>query len=86
LSATALLCLALLLLLAFVQVAHIHPINTDADHCPLCVVLHTLAPVEALTAVIVLVLFGTATPLVEAHAVARHRHPKLFIRPPPAGC
>lgn len=83
---TALMCLALVVLLTTIQVAHVHPLNSDADHCPLCIVMHTAAPVEAITAVIVLVSFGTATPLAEAHAVVRHRHPKLLIRPPPACC
>jgi hypothetical protein len=85
-GATALLCLALLALLATVQVAHIHPLNTDADHCPLCVVMHTAAPVDVTAAVIVLVLFGTSTPLARTRAVVRLRRSKLFTRPPPAGC
>ena len=40
-AAVVVLCLALLALLAFVQVAHVHSVDTDADHCPLCMVLHT---------------------------------------------
>jgi hypothetical protein len=36
--------------------------------------------------VVVLVRIGSPEPLVEARAVVRHWHPKLFTRPPPAGC
>lgn len=78
-------CLALLALLTVVQVAHIHPVNGDADRCPLCVVMHTAAPVAAMAALVVMVSFGPSAPLVEARVVVRHRHPKLFTRPPPTG-
>jgi hypothetical protein len=80
------LCLALLALLTVVQVAHMHPLETDADHCQLCIAMHTAAPVAAAAAVVVLVKVGTQAPAVEACVVVRHRHPKLFTRPPPSGC
>jgi len=83
-GAAALLCLALLALLAVVQVTHMHPIGTDADQCPLCVVMHSAAPVYATAAVIILVQFGAPAPLVEARAVVRRLPAKLFTRPPPA--
>lgn len=83
-GAAALLCLALLALVAMVQVAHVHPLGTDADQCPLCVVMHSAAPVAITAAVIILVQFGTPTPLVEARAVIRRLPSKLFTRPPPA--
>jgi hypothetical protein len=35
---------------------------------------------------VVLVSIGISTPIFEAHSVVRHRHPKLFTRPPPDGC
>ncbi len=79
-------CLALLALLTVVQVAHIHPLNSDADHCPVCIAMHSAAPVAVLATAIVLVRFGSPAPVVEARAVIRHWHPKLFTRPPPAGC
>jgi hypothetical protein len=80
-----LLCLALLALLAVVQVAHMHPLDTDADHCSLCIAMHSAAPVAVMAAAVVLVRIGTRAPVVEAHAVVRHWHPKLFTRPPPVG-
>jgi len=85
-GAAALLCLALLALLTVVQVAHFHPLESDADHCQLCIVMHSAAPVAAMAAVVVLVSIGTSAPLFVARAVIRHWHPKLFTRPPPAGC
>jgi hypothetical protein len=78
-----LLCLALLTLLTVVQVAHVHSVDTDADHCPLCIVLHTAAPVAAAAAMILLVQVKTAAPIFEMRAVTRHWHPQLFTRPPP---
>jgi hypothetical protein len=48
--------------------------------------MHTAAPVAIFAAVVVLVSFGASAPLVEARAVIRHWHPKLFTRPPPDGC
>jgi len=77
-------CLVLLALLTVVQVAHIHPIESDADHCPLCIVMHTAAPVAATAAVVVLVQIETATPVFRPRRVVRHWHPQLFTRPPPA--
>ena len=50
-----LLCMALLALLTVIQVAHVHSINTDADHCPLCIALHTAAPVATATAAVELI-------------------------------
>src|ERR1700757_1655776 len=55
-------CLALLALLAVVQVAHVHSVDTDADHCPLCVVLHhAAAPVATAAAAVVLVQIEAVT-------------------------
>lgn len=80
-----LLCLFLLTLLTAVQVVHVHQIDTDADHCPLCIVMHTAAPVSVTAAVIVLVHIVRAVPVFEAHPVIRYWHPQLFTRPPPDG-
>lgn len=77
-------CLILLTLLAVVQVAHVHPVDTDGDHCPLCIVMHTAAPVAVTAAVVVLVPIESPTPVFEAHTVARYWHPQLFTRPPPS--
>jgi hypothetical protein len=79
-------CLFLMALLAAVQVAHMHPLESDADHCPLCIVMHTAAPVVVAAAVVILVKIEAQAPVYEARAVVRHWHPKLFTRPPPAGC
>lgn len=78
-------CLILLALLTVVQVAHVHPVDTDADHCPLCILLHTAAPVAVAAAVVVLVQIETRAPIFEAQTVTRYWHPQLFIRPPPSG-
>jgi len=81
-----LVCLGLLALLAVVQVAHVHSIGTDADHCPLCVVMHSAAPAVAAAAVIVLVQIDAPTPELEAHAITNLRYRQLFCRPPPQAC
>ncbi len=86
LLAVTLVCFALMALLAVVQVAHSHPLESDADHCPLCIVMHTAAPVVIAAAAVVLVKIEAQTPIYEARAVVRYWHPKLFTRPPPAGC
>lgn len=85
-GAAALLCLALLALLAFAQVAHSHVVESDADHCQLCIAMHSAAPVAMMAALVVLIRIGSREPLVEARAVVRYWNPKLFTRPPPAGC
>jgi hypothetical protein len=79
-------CLALLALLAVVQVAHTHSLESDADHCQLCIVMHSAAPVAVSAAVVVLVQMERRSPALESRALVRHWHPKLFTRPPPAGC
>jgi hypothetical protein len=75
-----------LALLTVVQVAHIHALDTDADHCQLCIAMHSAAPVAIIAALVVLIRIGRPEPLVEARSVVRHWHPKLYTRPPPAGC
>jgi hypothetical protein len=79
-------CLALLALLTVVQVAHMHPLESDADHCSLCIAMHSAAPVAVAAAAVILVRIGRQAPLAEARAVVRYWHPKLFTRPPPSGC
>jgi hypothetical protein len=85
-GAAALLCLALLAMLALVQVTHTHALESDPDHCSLCIAMHSAAPVAMIAAAVVLVRIGRPAPLVEARAVVRHWHPKLYTRPPPVGC
>jgi hypothetical protein len=77
------LCLFLLTLLTVVQIAHVHPLETDADHCPLCIVLHAVAPAAVAAAVVILVQVGSPVPIFESRSVIRPWHPTLFTRPPP---
>jgi hypothetical protein len=86
-GAVAVVCLVLLAFLAVLQVAHVHPIQSDADSCQLCVTMHSAAPVPTAAAVVALVKAGTPTAIVDEQVVVRHRLPKLFTRPPPpASC
>jgi len=80
------LCLVMLALLAFAQVTHLHPYKSDADHCQLCIVMHTVVPVAASAAVIVIVQLGVSTPHADPIVIARQRQIRLFIRPPPVSC
>jgi hypothetical protein len=85
LPVAAVLCLILLALLAIVQVAHFHSDPTAADHCPLCISMHSAAPIAAAVAALVLIQIGVSKPILETRAVVRHRFSKLYTRPPPAG-
>jgi hypothetical protein len=76
-------CLILLALLTVVQIAHVHPLQSDADHCPLCIVMHAVAPVAVGAAAITLIRVGTPVPIVEPRSIRRNWHPTLFTRPPP---
>lgn len=78
-------CMVLLAVLAVVQVAHTHQGVTDADHCPLCIVMHTAAPVLSAAALIALVQVAMTAPPVEVRRITRHWHTQLFTRPPPMG-
>lgn len=78
-------CLALLALLITVQVAHNHVTENDANHCSLCIAMHSAAPVAVVIAAIVMIWMGSSEPLAEARAVVRYWNPKLFTRPPPLG-
>jgi hypothetical protein len=80
------LCLVLLALFTVAQVAHVHSDESAADHCPLCISMHSAAPVEAAVAAPVLIQVGVSAPLIQTQTVVRHRESKLFIRPPPQGC
>lgn len=83
----ALVCVALLALLALVQVTHLHSNQTAADQCPLCVVMHSAAaPVALAVAAVVLVPLGMTAPQTEPLILALRPRSSLFIRPPPAGC
>ena len=81
--ATTLLCVLLLALVTLVQVAHVHPASTDPDHCPLCVVMHSAAPVASVVPAIVFVTGSAPVPVPVVHTVVRRWHCTLFNRPPP---
>jgi hypothetical protein len=81
--ATTLICVVLLTLLTFVQVAHVHPVTADADHCPLCMVMHSAAPVAVVTPAMVFSTASVPVPVPVVHTVARPWHCSLFNRPPP---
>jgi hypothetical protein len=80
------LCLVLLAMLAVVQATHLHANETDADHCQLCIVMHTAVPAVAAAAIIVMVQLGSLAPVAEPVFILRKRQVRLFIRPPPASC
>jgi len=83
--AVTIVCLILLALLAFTQVTHLHATDSDADHCPICIMMHSAAPVAIAAAVVVLVQIGVQTLPVEERTAVRYWHPTLYIRPPPVG-
>ena len=84
--AVAVVCLALLAMLAVAQATHLHSSQTDADQCQLCIVMHTVAPAAVAAAIIVIVQLGASTPQAEPIVIARQRQIRLFIRPPPVSC
>ena len=85
-GAVALVCLVLLALLAMVQVAHMHPVGQDADHCLLCIVMHSAAPVAAAAAVVQMVQLRSRVPALAVRTMRRHYYSRHTTRPPPAGC
>jgi carbon starvation protein CstA len=86
LPAIAMFCLVLLAMLAVAQATHLHSSDTDADHCQLCIVMHTVIPAVATAAVIIVVQLGASIPQADPIVVARRPQVRLFIRPPPASC
>lgn len=82
---TVVVCLLLMALLATVQVAHVHPVDSNPVNCPLCVAMHSAAPVAVTATAVILVELGFTEPVAKARASARQPHPAFFIRPPPAG-
>jgi hypothetical protein len=79
-------CLVLLVVLAAIHVVSAHSVGSDADHCPLCAVMHSVVPFLIMAVAVLLARIGTATPvLFEVRPVIQYWHPTLFNRPPPAG-
>jgi p-aminobenzoyl-glutamate transporter AbgT len=87
LRVAAIVCLILLALLAVVQVMHVHASDSDADHCTLCVAMHSVVPILIMLIMVVLVRIEVLTQgYLEVRAITRYWHPNLFIRPPPVSC
>jgi cytochrome bd-type quinol oxidase subunit 2 len=82
-AAIAVLCVMLLGLLAVAQVAHTHQGVSDADHCPLCIVMHSAVPMLTGAGLIALVWIAMTAAVQDAHVPSRNWHAQLFIRPPP---
>ena len=55
-------CLVLLALLAVAQVTHVHASASDADHCTLCVAMHSVVPIVIMLITVVLVRIETPSP------------------------
>lgn len=79
-------CLLLVSLLATIQITHEHRVGADTSHCPLCIILHTAAPVTPTAAVVVIVPMGRRPLVFKTRPLVRYWRPKFFTRPPPAGC
>jgi len=82
----ALVCLALVAMLTVAQAIHTHPDAAAADHCPLCITMHTVVPAAASVAILLLVQFAMARTVFAVRAISRNWDSKLFTRPPPIGC
>jgi len=82
----AVVCLALLALLTVYQVVHTHPNASDADHCQLCITMHSAVPTAIAAALVVLIESWSPALVFEMRAATRYWHPQLFTRPPPSGC
>lgn len=81
----AIVCLLLLAFMAVVQVTHIHASASDADHCAVCMAMHSAVPLSILLVTVVLIRIGRPVLVVlQVRAICRYWHPTLFNRPPPA--
>jgi hypothetical protein len=85
-AVTAVVCVVLVAFLAVMQVPHLHATQSDADHCPLCVVMHSTAPAAPVAAAVVLVPVGAPAPQAEPIPAPKKQPSRIFIRPPPMGC
>ena len=80
---TAVVCLVLCALLGLMLIPHVHQTPSDAEHCALCITMHTAVNVTVAAVLIVLVRLGISTPVFQTAECVRYWHPQLFIRPPP---
>lgn len=80
-------CLILLALLTVAQVTHVHASDNDADHCTLCVAMHSVVPIVVMLVAVILVRIGITAPVpLDVRIITRCWYPSLFIRPPPVCC
>lgn len=79
----AVVCIVLFALLSLMLIPHVHQTPSDAEHCALCITMHTVVGVTIAIAAIVLVRLGIARAFVQTAEYVRYWHPQLFIRPPP---
>lgn len=79
----AIACVLLLVLAATVQIAHSHPLTRTADHCSICLALHSALPAEVTHAVCPHGFTGQGTLPYVPLAPARCWNHSLAIRPPP---
>lgn len=86
LKTVAVVCLVLLAILAIAQVTHVHAVGSDADHCTLCIVMHSVVPFVFVVGLLLIRIGTAALTLLEVRTICRYWHPTLFNRPPPAGC
>jgi len=81
-------CLMLLALVTFVQVAHVHPATVSSaagtDQCPICVVMHSAAPVSVASATVTFVSTFAPVAVPSLNPVVRPWDCTLFNRPPPS--
>ena len=82
--ATSIICLLLLTWMTFVQVTHVHPLASDTDRCPICVAMHSEAPVSAVAEVTGFVNEPAPLPAPVIRVIVRRWQFTLFNRPPPA--
>lgn len=85
LPAVAVLCLFLLAFLAVTQAVHFHSDPAAEDHCPLCVSMHSVVPLLAVAATVVLIRVGFSRPIIETRPACVRRFSRLVTRPPPFG-
>ncbi len=76
-------CVVLLALLCLMLIPHVHQTPSDAEHCALCITMHTAAPVAVAAAVVLIVQIGISTQVLKARPLVRYWQPQLFTRPPP---
>lgn len=76
-------CMLLLGLLLFVQSVHVHPAGSNPDQCPICVAMHSAAPVRTHAAVRMVRWHRDLVVSPRQSAPATALHCTLYKRPPP---